>query len=35
VRIDPNYVKNEKGDIEIIIETTGATPNGEPAGLEE
>ncbi|KIZ05180.1 hypothetical protein MNEG_2779 [Monoraphidium neglectum] len=29
VRIDPNYVKNEKGDIEIIIETTGATPNGE------
>lgn len=32
-RIDPNYIKNEKGDIEIQIQTTGATPDGEPVWL--
>ncbi|KAI8475531.1 MAG: hypothetical protein J3K34DRAFT_517346 [Monoraphidium minutum] len=29
VRIDPNYLKNDKGHIEIKIETTGTTPKGE------
>lgn len=31
VRIDPNYQENEKGHIEILIETTGATESGERA----
>lgn len=29
--INPEYTKNDKGDIEIRIETIGATPKGEPA----
>jgi hypothetical protein len=31
VRINPDYVKNDKGDIEIQIETTGATQDGDAA----
>ena len=32
MRIDPNYIKNDKGDIEINIQTTGATPAGVRGG---
>lgn len=28
--VDPNYVKNEKGDYEIVINTTACDTQGEP-----